>query len=32
MKWDVSFAVHLHFPTKLGGVGLNESEDIYEIS
>lgn len=29
MKWDVSFAIHLHFPTKLGGADLN---DIYEIS
>ena len=32
MKCDVSFAIHLHFPTKLGGVDLKKSEDIYKIS
>lgn len=32
MKWDVSFAIHLYFPTKLGGVDLNKSRNIYEIS
>lgn len=32
MKWDVRFAIHVHFPTKLGGVDLSKSSDFYEIS
>lgn len=32
MGWGFSFAIHLQLPTRLGGVSLNKSRDIYEIS